>query len=39
VQTTSCAVDVSLAGAAGLAPGHPLRLRIDPDRVRFVPVH
>jgi molybdate transport system ATP-binding protein len=39
VQTTSCAVDVSLAGAVGLAPGDPLHLRIDPDRVRFVPVH
>lgn len=38
VQTTSCAVDVSLAQAVGLAPGDPLHLRIDPERVRFVPV-
>lgn len=38
LQTTSCAVDVSLAQAVGLAPGDPLHLRIDPERVRFVPV-
>lgn len=38
VQTTSCAVDVSLSGAIGLAPGDPLRLRVDPAHVRFVPV-
>ncbi|PRB12926.1 sulfate/molybdate ABC transporter ATP-binding protein [Microbacterium sp. MYb62] len=38
VQTASCAIDVSLAVAAGLAPGDTVHLRIDPERVRFVSV-
>lgn len=38
VQTESCAVDVSLAEADGLVPGDQVRLRIDPERVRFVSV-
>lgn len=38
VQTRACAVDVSLAEADGLAPGDQVRLRIDPERVRFVSV-
>ncbi|MFJ6533664.1 ABC transporter ATP-binding protein [Microbacterium sp. NPDC091662] len=35
VQTASCAVDVSLVDAAGIAPGDVVHLRIDPERVRF----
>ena len=38
VRTGSCAVDVSLAEADGLVPGDQVRLRIDPERVRFVSV-
>lgn len=38
VQTDVCAVDVSLSAAGALAAGDPLHLRIDPGRVRFVPV-
>jgi molybdate transport system ATP-binding protein len=38
VHTEACQVDVSLADAAGLAPGAPVRLRIDPAGVRFVAV-
>ncbi|WP_341946580.1 ABC transporter ATP-binding protein [Microbacterium sp. LWH11-1.2] len=36
VHTPYCQVDVPLADAVGLAPGDPLRLRIDPADVRFV---
>ncbi|MFS0895136.1 sulfate/molybdate ABC transporter ATP-binding protein [Microbacterium sp. 179-I 3D3 NHS] len=38
VHTEVCEVDVSLADAAGLAPGDPVQLRIDPAVVRFVAV-
>lgn len=38
VHTASAAVDVSEAAAEGLAPGAPLRLRVDPAAVRFVRV-
>lgn len=38
VHTTAGQVDVSLTDAAGLEPGAPVRLRIDPAHVRFVPV-
>ncbi|CAN7190338.1 sulfate/molybdate ABC transporter ATP-binding protein [Microbacterium maritypicum] len=38
VQTAGCAVDVSLADAAVLAPGDAVHLRVDPAHVSFVPV-
>lgn len=38
VHTRSgCAVDLTLAEAAGRAPGDPIRLHVDPSEVRFVP--
>ena len=36
VQTEFCAIEVSVAQARALAPGDAVRLRIDPERVRFV---
>lgn len=36
LQTGSCAVELSLADAAGLVPGATVQLRVDPEHVRFV---
>lgn len=36
VHTEAAAVDISLADAAGLAPGDQVRLLVDPSKVRFV---
>ncbi|HWS49564.1 MAG TPA: ABC transporter ATP-binding protein [Microbacterium sp.] len=33
---SGCAVDLSLAEAAGRVPGDPIRLHVDPSHVRFV---
>lgn len=38
LQTGSCAVELSLADAAGLLVGDTVQLRIEPEHVRFVPL-